>query len=228
LSFCTFSFGHCIVCSSSIYGFWLPLWYLSVISHERGKCLRQVEHIRGHWWHRHITVNQVVVATVKRQKWWFPLHFEIDSEGWLRTKLYEKRDDFNFPIVNFSFICSNILAAPAYGVYISQLIRYSRACTGGELKCSGRVSSSCSASDTRRVTLVTNPIVSLEWGKRWIVIMTSGTYPWSFVIQILCKSSGRVSCGNSPNCVVCPLIYDFWLPIWYLITFFIFWKKRNL
>ena len=24
LSFCTFSFGHCIVCSSSIYGIWLP------------------------------------------------------------------------------------------------------------------------------------------------------------------------------------------------------------
>jgi hypothetical protein len=27
LSFCPFSFGHCVVCSSSIYGFWLPLWY---------------------------------------------------------------------------------------------------------------------------------------------------------------------------------------------------------
>ena len=46
----------------------------------------------------------------------------------LRTKLYNKRDDFNFPIVNFPFICSNIPAAPAYGVHISQLIRYSRAC----------------------------------------------------------------------------------------------------
>ena len=28
LPMCTFSFGHCIVCSSSICGFWLPLWYL--------------------------------------------------------------------------------------------------------------------------------------------------------------------------------------------------------
>ena len=28
LSFCTLSFGHCVACSSSIYGFWLPLWYL--------------------------------------------------------------------------------------------------------------------------------------------------------------------------------------------------------
>jgi hypothetical protein len=49
------------------------------------------------------------------------LHLEIDSEGRLRTKLYDKRDDFNFPIVNFPFICSNIPAAPAYGVYISHL-----------------------------------------------------------------------------------------------------------
>jgi hypothetical protein len=29
------------------------------------------------------------------------LQLEIDSEGRLRTKLYDKRDDFNFPIVNF-------------------------------------------------------------------------------------------------------------------------------
>jgi hypothetical protein len=56
------------------------------------------------------------------------LHLEIDSEGRLRTKLHDKRDDFNFPIVNFPFICSNIPAAPAYGVYISQMKRYSRAC----------------------------------------------------------------------------------------------------
>ena len=56
------------------------------------------------------------------------LHLEINSEGRLRTKLYDKRDDFNFPIVNVPFICSNIPAASAYGVYISQKIRYSRAC----------------------------------------------------------------------------------------------------
>ena len=56
---------------------------------------------------------------------YFDLHFKIDSEGRLRTKLYDQRDYINFPIVNFPFICSNI---SAYGVYISQLIRYSRAC----------------------------------------------------------------------------------------------------
>jgi hypothetical protein len=30
-SFCNFPFGHCVVCSSSIYGFWLPLWYLQTL-----------------------------------------------------------------------------------------------------------------------------------------------------------------------------------------------------
>ena len=32
LCFCTFSFGHCVFCLSSIYGFWLPLWYLHTSS----------------------------------------------------------------------------------------------------------------------------------------------------------------------------------------------------
>jgi hypothetical protein len=30
LSFCHFSFGHCVICPS-IYGFWLPLWYLQTL-----------------------------------------------------------------------------------------------------------------------------------------------------------------------------------------------------
>jgi hypothetical protein len=61
---------------------------------------------------------------------YFDLNLEIDSEGWLRTKPYDKRHDFNFPIVNFPFTCSKIPAAPAYGVYIYIYISiiYSRAC----------------------------------------------------------------------------------------------------
>lgn len=54
------------------------------------------------------------------------LHLEIESEGRLRAKLYYKRDDFN--IANFPIILSNIPAASSYGVYISHLIRYFRAC----------------------------------------------------------------------------------------------------
>jgi len=36
--------------------------------------LRQVEHILGQLWHRYsVTANQVMVAPVKRSKWWFQL-----------------------------------------------------------------------------------------------------------------------------------------------------------
>ena len=55
------------------------------------------------------------------------LYLEFDDSGQLSTKIYDKRDDFNFKIINFPNMCSNIPASPAYGVYISQLIRYARA-----------------------------------------------------------------------------------------------------
>jgi hypothetical protein len=41
-----------------------------------------------------------------------------------------------------------------------------------ELMCSGRVGSSCSTSGTRSVTLVTNPVISHERGKDWVLLMT--------------------------------------------------------
>ena len=57
------------------------------------------------------------------------LTFIIDSGGKLSTRLYDKRDDFDFHIVNFPFLSSNIPSGPSYGVYILQLIRYARCCS---------------------------------------------------------------------------------------------------
>jgi len=54
------------------------------------------------------------------------LYLENDNNGTLTTKLYDKRDDFNFPVVSYPFIDSNTPSSPAYGVYMSELIRYSR------------------------------------------------------------------------------------------------------
>jgi hypothetical protein len=56
--------------------------------------------------------------------------------------------------------------------------------TGGELRRSGMVNSSSTTSDTRRVNLVANPVISHESGKNREVFTTSGTYPWSFVTDI--------------------------------------------
>ena len=45
------------------------------------------------------------------------------------TKIYDKRDTYNFPIVNFPTLTSNIPDKSAYGVFIGELVRYARACT---------------------------------------------------------------------------------------------------
>ena len=55
------------------------------------------------------------------------LLLKYDRDCRLQVKLYDKKDDFNFDIVNFPFLSSNIPQSPAYGVFVSQLIRYSRA-----------------------------------------------------------------------------------------------------
>ena len=52
------------------------------------------------------------------------LDLSYDRDKRLQVKLYDKRDDFNFNIVNFPFLSSNIPQSPAYGVYVSQLICY--------------------------------------------------------------------------------------------------------
>ena len=76
----------------------------------------------GDYLHR-IYPNELEVkdtTDTQRSASYLVLHIEIDN-GWrLKRKLYDKRDDFTFPIVNFPFISSNIPASPAYGVYISQ------------------------------------------------------------------------------------------------------------
>jgi len=62
--------------------------------------------------------------------------------------------------------------------------KYKRTNNDLQNRCSGRVSSSCSTSGTRRFNLVTNPVISHEWGKDREGITTSEAYPWSLVTQI--------------------------------------------
>ena len=49
--------------------------------------------------------------------------------GIVSSKIYDKRDDFNFEIVNFPFLDGDVPRSPSYGVYISQLIRFAKVCS---------------------------------------------------------------------------------------------------
>ena len=53
------------------------------------------------------------------------LHMSI-SNGFISSKIYDKRDDFDFNIVNFPFLDGDVPRRPSYGVYISQLIRFAQ------------------------------------------------------------------------------------------------------
>ena len=54
------------------------------------------------------------------------------TNGIASSKIYDKRDDFNFEIVNFPFPDGDVPHFPSYGVYNSQLIRFARVCSNAD------------------------------------------------------------------------------------------------
>ena len=59
---------------------------------------------------------------------YFDLNLSI-TNGIVSSKIYDKRDDFNFKKVNFPFFGEDVPRSPFYGVYISQHIRFARVCS---------------------------------------------------------------------------------------------------
>ena len=54
------------------------------------------------------------------------MHLSISNDI-VSTKIYDKREDFDFEIVNFPFLDGDVPRSSSYRVYISQLIRFARA-----------------------------------------------------------------------------------------------------
>ena len=76
---------------------------------------------------KELTISETTQSTSIAS--YLDLLFIRDKRNNIMTKLYDKRDAFDFHIVDFPFMSSNIPSAPAYGVYGSQLIRYARCCS---------------------------------------------------------------------------------------------------
>ena len=53
------------------------------------------------------------------------IHLSI-SDGFVKTKIYDKRDAFDFYMVSLPFLGGDVPRLTSYGVYISQLIRFAR------------------------------------------------------------------------------------------------------
>ena len=77
------------------------------------------------------TVNQIYPSELQLNKAstsdteapFLDLHLSY-SNGFVSSNNFDKRDDFNFDIVNFPFLDGNDPPRPSYGVYISHLIRF--------------------------------------------------------------------------------------------------------
>ena len=54
------------------------------------------------------------------------------TNGIVSSKIYDKRDDFNFEIVNNPLVDGDVPRSPSYGVYIPQLICFSRVCSNND------------------------------------------------------------------------------------------------
>ena len=50
------------------------------------------------------------------------------SNNIVTSKIYDKRDDFNFNIVNYPHLDGDVPRTTSYGVYMSQLVRFARVC----------------------------------------------------------------------------------------------------
>ena len=106
------------------------------------------------------------------------------------------RDDFNFHITNFPFLSSNIPSSPAYGVFISQLIRYARAFSSYEcfILRAARLSSKLLGQGyvMERLKFVSQKVLWSIWGSHqtlWSLLLPnvtwhSGTWPYTMTPSI--------------------------------------------
>ena len=74
-----------------------------------------------------LEINDTTESTTSAS--YLDLLLPIGRDGQLHTSIY---DDVNFHITSFPFLSSNIPSLLAYGVFISQIIRYARACSSYE------------------------------------------------------------------------------------------------
>ena len=79
--------------------------------------------------HIYLTELQLNKANTSNKETSF-LDLNIKVIGnYVHTSVNDKRDDFGFPIVNFSLLSGDVPRLPSYDVTISQLVRFAWCCT---------------------------------------------------------------------------------------------------
>ena len=74
----------------------------------------------GHGYSSELQLNKANVSNTEAS--FLDLHLSL-SDGFVKTIIYDKRDNFDFDNVNLPFLDGDVPRSTSYGVYISQLIR---------------------------------------------------------------------------------------------------------
>ena len=89
------------------------------------KALIQTENSKTNGQHKNATKTSI---TQGLRTSFLDLNIKVIGSD-IHTSVYDKRDDFGFPIVNFPWLSGDVPRLPSYGIYISQLVRFARCCT---------------------------------------------------------------------------------------------------
>ena len=81
------------------------------------------EHMFDRIYPAELQLKKLILPILKRRC--LDLNLSIPN-GTVSTKMYNKRGDYEFDIVNFPFLDGDVPRRTCYGVYISQLIRFAR------------------------------------------------------------------------------------------------------
>ena len=73
----------------------------------------------------HIYPSELQLNKANTKALFLDLHLSI-SNGFVSSKIYDKRYDFDFDIVNLPLFDGDVPHSTSYGVYISQLIQFAR------------------------------------------------------------------------------------------------------
>ena len=84
------------------------------------------EHMVGQIYPNKLQVNKSNSADTEAPSLYLDLSITNDK---VSSKIYDKRDDFSFEMVNYPFFDGDVPHSPSYGVYISQRIRFARVCS---------------------------------------------------------------------------------------------------
>ena len=210
------SFGHCVICPSLIYSFWLPLWYLSIIVLYVLLWFTASDYPFGIFWSLCcmsffdlqllitplVSFGHCVVCPSLIYSFWLPLWYLLAIV--LYVLLWFTASDYLFGI--FWSLC--YMSFFDLQLLITPLVSFDHC-------------------------VVCPSLIYSFWLPLWYLLVivlyvllwfTASDYPFGIFWSLCCMSFFDLQLLITPlvsfgHCVVCPsLIYSFWLPLWYLLA----------